>query len=474
MTTSSDADPPKLLRATERDLVQVHAGRVAAFRDLAARTAGGEVLTPPALLTGEARRRYVRATIREDHVARIRQRPDGAEAKFATLAGSAFDFFRGSALLFYRDMAGQDAGQPTVLALGDPHPGNFGVMPDADNRPIFGVNDFDEVWYAPFTWDLKRAATGFLLGAADVGGQGAKVQRRAAKSLIEGYSGAMRRYAVGAAERHDAFRPDNSPKIVRALFDAGAESRADWLKRSYLDDAGRGFRRRKGKLTPLPKARATFQPHIDALVASMDGPPPTRAGRMRVKDVAERHDQGAASLGLARYYVLIEGPGRDGTDDLIVEFKQARRSALEGLVPPNGYDAGDAGERIAHGQAAHLARGDVFFGAVEIDGVSFMTRERSPFRRSVDLEELSPKGWRAYAEVCGRALAQAHARSDDYGLIDHDVDSLILHAMRPEALFVDQILAFADEAAARLRQDHAYFCKDRALGAFGAAEMVYP
>ncbi len=45
---------------------------------------------------------------------------------------------------------------PSVMALGDVHPENFGVMPDRNGAPIFGVNDFDETIYAPFTWDIKR------------------------------------------------------------------------------------------------------------------------------------------------------------------------------------------------------------------------------------------------------------------------------------------------------------------------------
>lgn len=459
--------------AEEAALVRVHSGRVEAFAALAARLADGERFMPPTCLTGAARRRYVRATLREDHIARIRQHAAGAEQKFETLASSLYAFFRGTALLFYRDMVGQDAGMPTVLVLGDAHPRNFGVMPNADNAPIFGVNDFDEACYAPFTWDLKRAAVGFMLAAAEDGGQGEKVQRRIVRRFVAGYADAMRRYAGGAAETREQFRLDNSPRIVRALLEEVETDRARWLKDGYLDAAGAGFRA-DDALFPVSGRVAEFQGHVHALKASMDAGLPARAGEMKVKDVAERRGQGAASLGLPRYYVLIEGPAQDGTDDLIIEFKQARRSALEGLTPPTAYDAGDAGERIVHGQSVHLVDGDVFFGAVEIDGVSFMTRERSPFRGQVALDDLSPKGWRRYADVCGRALAQAHARSDDAGQIEHDVDRLILDAMRPEALFAYDLVAFAAEAVARLRRDHAAFRKDWALGAFAAVELVYP
>ncbi len=125
--------------------------RFEAFRQLARRRARGEMVLLPRQLTGNDRRLHVRETLREDHHDRIAQHSEGAAAKFDKLAGSLYSFFRGTCLLFYRDLAGEDAAMPTVFALGDVHPGNFGVMPSADNVPIFGVNDFDEAYYAPFT-----------------------------------------------------------------------------------------------------------------------------------------------------------------------------------------------------------------------------------------------------------------------------------------------------------------------------------
>ena len=105
----------------------------------------------PRHLAGHDRRMHVRQTLREDHQTRITNRSEGTETKFNELAASLFSFFRGTALLFYRDMAGTDAWMPTVLTMGDVHPENFGVMPNANNVPIFAVNDFDEAYYAPFT-----------------------------------------------------------------------------------------------------------------------------------------------------------------------------------------------------------------------------------------------------------------------------------------------------------------------------------
>ncbi len=447
-------------------------GRVEGFGDLATRLAGSEQVIPPVLLAGQARREHVRSTLREDHASRIEQQSHGARVKFDELADSLFKFFRGTALLFYRDMAGQDAHMPTVMALGDVHPKNFGVMPDMHGAPIFGVNDFDETIYAPFTWDLKRGAVGFWIAAKEVGGLGRKKRAKIVARFVEGHLDAMRRYAEHATEKNDQYRMDNSPPVIRRLFEEAWEERHVWLQEDYLDPSRRRFRA-SDELQPVSGEVDRFQGAVDALARQNRIEKGGRGGELRVKDVCVRHGQGTASLGLPRYYVLIEGPSRDGTDDLVIEFKRARRSALRGLTPPSDFAAGSEAERIAHGQAVQLAHGDRFYGAVTIDGESFMSRERAPFRDDIDLDALSKKTWKEYAAVCGAALAQAHALSDDLGEVDYDVEPSIVAAATPEALFVSDIVRFATEAADRLATDHALFREDHALGAFDRIEMVY-
>ena len=447
-------------------------GRVEEFRKLAQRIASGELLMLPVMLEGQARREHVRSTIREDHASRIAQRSRGAKNKFDELAGDLFKFFRGTALLFYRDLVGQDRHMPTVMALGDVHPENFGVMPDENGAPIFGVNDFDETFYAPFTWDLKRGATGFWIAAREVAGLKRKKRRRIVETFIEGYLAAMANYAENATEKNNAYRMDNSPKVIRRLFEQAHEDRRAWLWEDYLDPSGRGFRA-DDELQPLSGEIDRFQKAVNELAKTRGIDAPHRAGELKVKDVCVRHGQGTASLGLPRYYVLIEGPSKDATDDLIIEFKRARRSALDGLAPPSDFHAGGEAERILHGQSVQLAHGDIFYGAVEIDGESFMSRERAPFRDDIDLDELSDKSWKHYARVCGAALAKSHALSDDRGQIDYDVEPSIVAAARPRRLFIADIRRFTEEAGDRLKADHALFRADHAQGAFDSVDMVY-
>ncbi|MCT4371518.1 DUF2252 family protein [Yangia mangrovi] len=442
------------------------------YARLARRADAEAAVFRPRDLTGQARRLHVRSTIIEDHMVRIDQKAAGADEKFRVLSESFFSFFRGTSLLFHRDMAGEDARMPTVLCLGDVHPGNFGVMPNADNVPIFGVNDFDDVIYGPFVWDLKRGTAGFMIAAEVEGGLSRKKQRKIARHFLKGYRAGMSFFAEHNTERHVEMREDNCPDIIRPLFGKAGRSRERWLGKRYLDETGRGFRA-NDELTPVSSRTEEFQKLVKALAGQNGIEAGGRHGPLKVKDVAMRHGQGTASLGLPRFYVLLEGPSGDARDDIIIEFKKARRSALEGLVPAHDFDAGDQGDRIAHGQSVHLAQGDVFYGNVEIEGESFMSRERAPFRNDADLDDLSKKEWKRYAYACGHALAQAHARSDDLGQLDYDIEPAILQAMEPAKLFIDDILCFAEEAVERLRRDHAMFRRDLKLGAFEVTEKRY-
>ena len=168
---------------------------------------------------------------------------------------------------------------------------------------------------------------------------------------------------------------------------------------TYLDERRTGFRP-NDELVPVSGRRDEFQELVERFVEQQRHRGPSARGQLRVKDVAIRRGAGTASLGLARYYLLIEGPRADGTDDLIIEFKRARRSALDGLVPAAASSGRRPGRRASRTRSAvQLVRGDVFYGSVEFDGLSFMTRERAPFRDDIDLDDLSKSEWKEYADI---------------------------------------------------------------------------
>ncbi|MEM8963410.1 MAG: DUF2252 family protein [Acidobacteriota bacterium] len=436
--------------------------RSADFRAFARQRALGEVLVPPHLLPAEERRVHVRQTLLEDHVHRLYRSPDATQSKFDKIARSAFDFFRGTALLFYRDQAGTDGHLPQVLVVGDVHPENYGIMPDENGEPFFGLNDFDEAHVAPFSWDVKRGAVGFYL-AGRHHDLAHKICRRIARDFAAAYIDGLHLFAQDDSERHHRLHETNSPELIAALIADSKRNRRDWLS-AFVDlDQGR-FRTDHAELDPASDRIDDIQAAIDRYRQINEVPQAGRAGHYRVKDVAIKHGSGTASLGLDRFFVLIESARPDHGDDVILEMKQARDSALLGLTPPIEHES--AATQIVTAHDVHLAGGDPYYGHTELGNVSYLVRERSPYKDSIDLEDLDRDNFLSYAKICGRVLAQAHARADrDGGLTGENVELRILRSVHRGA-FPHDMSRFAEAAARRTRHDWRAFCDDYGHGVF--------
>ena len=75
-------------------------------------------------------------------------------------------------------------------------------------------------------------------------------------------------------------------------------------------------------------------------------------------------------------------------------------------------------------------------------------------------------GLRTDATICGKALAQPHARSDEAaGFPEENVEEAILAHIHPK-VFADDVTRFAEVAARRLLRDWELFRADHTLGAF--------
>lgn len=441
--------------------------RTEAFRQYAEQKASGVIIVPPTMLSSEERRLYVRRTLREDHQFRIHNRPEGAQAKFDKLADSPFKFFRGTSLLYYRDYAGTDGHLPVVFTIGDVHPENFGVMPNADGEPFFGVNDFDEAYFAPFSWDVKRGAVGFYIVAKE-NGLKKKKRNKVVEAFVKGYFDGLMAFAKSDREKWHQFRIDNSPDMIKELLESARESRRKFLK-EYLDFKKGAFTSTE-EIVPQTSEVSKFQQVIDDYRQGSEIRENERTGHFTVKDVAVKKGSGTASLGLDRYFILIDGPTDNHADDIILEAKQSRRSALHGLVPDNSLTSGGEADRIVKAHHVHLVAGDPYYGNATIDDQSFLVRERSPYKDDIDVDDLDYDELKEYAYICGMTLSQTHARSDeDTGIMEGDAEKTILSSVNPD-IFTADVVRFAKVAAKRLYKDHKLFQKDHALGAFNFVE----
>jgi hypothetical protein len=90
--------------------------------------------------------------------------------KHQRMAESPFPFLRAT---FYRwsqvwpEVCAEIAAGPKLLAVGDIHVENFGTWRDSEGRLIWGVNDFDEVEFIPYTNDLVRLAVSARLAISE-------------------------------------------------------------------------------------------------------------------------------------------------------------------------------------------------------------------------------------------------------------------------------------------------------------------
>ena len=123
---------------------------------------------------------------------------------------------------------------------------------------------------------------------------------------------------------------------------------------------------------------------------------------------------GVGSVGTRAWIVLLTGA--DDADPLFLQAKEAEASVLEPYAGASRFD--NHGRRVVEGQRLMQAASDIFLGwcpALGFDGRQrdFYVRQLWDWKRSVEIERLSPHGLELYARMCGWTLARAHARSGD-------------------------------------------------------------
>src|SRR5206468_8136442 len=108
--------------------------------------------------------------------------------------------------------------------------------------------------------------------------------------------------------------------------------------------------------------------------------------------------------------------GRDGSDPLVLQAKEAQASVLEGLAGRGRH--ANQGERVVHGQKLMQASSDIFLGWQRTRGIDgeqrdFYVRQLHDWKGSAAVETMEPSGMAVYGRLCAYAPARAHARSGD-------------------------------------------------------------
>jgi hypothetical protein len=134
-------------------------------------------------------------------------------------------------------------------------------------------------------------------------------------------------------------------------------------------------------------------------------------------------------------------------EPLFLQLKQAQHSVLEQLDNKLKY-SGHQGRRVVEGQRIMQAASDIFLGHTqdEATGRQFYVRTLKN-RRLGSISEISEEGaFCSYAQLCGRTLSRAHARSGD--------PAALAGYMGKSEVFDDAIASFAMLYAGQTIRDH--------------------
>lgn len=396
--------------------------------------------------------------------------PDAFRIKFRKMAASPVSFYRGSAALFYADLAALDdpfldARTSRVWIHGDLHAENFGTYMNDAGVIVFDVNDFDEAYVGPFMWDLRRLAAGLALVGWEKALSDSEIEQLVA-TAAGAYAAQVARFVERGHDHRFALTRENTRGAVHALLlEASTRTRAEMLAgvtaierhdRRFVEDTN---------VLPLPDDERElvlegFERYLETV------PPSKRDGlpRPRVKDVVGRRGVGIGSAGLRSYNLLVEGATQALETDVLLYMKQSQPAAPSRFVPD--ADVRDyflhEGHRTVVSQRALQVHADPWLGYTTFEDAGQLVAEVSPY--ALDLDWSNVNSTDAILELVGylgRATAKIHCVADeasDQTLVNfHTEDAIDAVLRNREAELARELVEFAHAYAARVRDDHRLF-----------------
>ena len=386
--------------------------------------------------------------------------PELIPIRFGRMVKTPFTFYRGAALNMAADLAGTPVTGLRVQACGDCHLLNFGAYASPERRLLFDINDLDETLPAPWEWDVKRLAASVVLACRNNGFSKGET-RDAALACVRSYRERMAEYSEMPVLEMWYVSLDIE-KIIRTFKDKEA--------------AGRGLKRIAGA-----RGRKVLEHDFPKLVAIAGEAPTIRDNppliyHLKGKDARDLDTRARGAFAgyreslsndrralLDRYEIKdfatkVVGVGSVGTfcaiallmasetDPLFLQIKEARPSVLEAYAGKSIYP--NDGQRVVAGYRLIQAASDIFLGWTKgKTGRHYYVRQLKDMKLGAQHELFTPSFMVEYAEVCGWALAQSHARSSE--------PATISGYLGRSDRFDKAIAAFAAAYADQSERDHA-------------------
>jgi len=404
--------------------------------------------------------------------------PDLVPLRYGRISATPFTFLRGAAAVMASDLAAGARTDIGVELCGDAHVGNFRWYHAPTRELVFDLNDFDETLPGPFEWDVKRLAASVTVVARGNGCTRDEAHR-ATRAAMRDY----RRFIAETSQRNPLdlhyYRFDSHAALER--IGKHGRGHRKWKEAVLTKATRRNSLLALRKLTDVVDGRRTIVADPPLIVRVDDEI--TGAGAPKVErflddyrqSLSLEHRQLFDRFALADLALKVVGVGSVGTRCLIALFeagdgtplflqlKQATASALEAHLGASDFE--NAGQRVVEGQRLIQATSDVLLGWArwEVpDGrkIDFYCRQLWDGKGKIDVATLGPERLAAYAGLCGKTLAFAHARSGDAMMIHGYIDR--------GKTFDDVMVEYAERYADVTAKDHARLCEAIDDGAIDA------
>ncbi|MFI8685713.1 DUF2252 family protein [Rossellomorea sp. NPDC077527] len=400
--------------------------------------------------------------------------------KYQAMEDSPFAFYRATNFLYYQDLDNGTIQIPNEWTTtnnvdtwlsGDFHTQNVGFFDNDEGDIVFDLNDFDDSYIGPFYWDLLRYTTSIYLlkdqldwslsqAEADDLAMSFLTEYQDTLTSVNGNAGEtsvkMDKATVTGFiddEMDDVISRDASHALDKwTVINSSGNRQFDWSNPdlSVVDSSD---------LADLEGHWSSYLQDISDKVSSWD------THYFDVKDRARRLHSGLGSLGVEKYYVLIEGPTRATNDDQLLEVKEQLKpnmfvNPLTDASTYNNQLNGTADTaRVAYKGLQDQV--DDHMGVLAGGSKSYLVRRISPWKHGLDPVDFNSKSdLDSFVKYSAQALAYAHARADrDYQdqFISYNFEDGALQAIDVWPQFKTTVVDLAGDYADQVNADYQSF-----------------
>lgn len=345
--------------------------------------------------------------------------------RFGRMSASPFAFLRGTPDIMGADLATTAQTGIHIQICGDCHLGNFGAFASPERRILFDITDFDDTIVGPWEFDIKRLASSFYLLSLEQGHTDDQA-RNVVLNLLKSYRKRLREFAgmsplevwhyVIDSDLLIDQAPDSSTRKYIEKFEQKARSRtADRLLDKLIDEEKLRFIEDLPMLRRLNKSselEQSFRKAFQDYPLSLSKDHQLLFTHYKLCDLAFKV-VGVGSVGTRCGVALFVA---ENGHRLFLQIKEAKKSVLEPFIGKSQFS--NQGQRVVEGQRLLQYAGDTLLGWTRgHDGRDYYVRQLQDMKTNVSMKDLKKEVLFKYADICGWALARAHAKSGSAALI---------------------------------------------------------